>query len=111
MSIMTTISRHGITLPINPIAELCEKYGVRELSVFGSLLRDDFRPESDIDFLVVFGDDDLGPWMEKLLNMEEELRVMLGREVDLVPKESIVKSENWIRRNHILSTAQVIYGS
>ena len=54
------------------------KYGVRELSLFGSILRDDFRPESDIDFLVVFGDDDLGPWMAKLLNMEEELSVALG---------------------------------
>ena len=111
MSITITISRHRITLPINPIAELCQKYGVRELSVFGSLLRDDFRPDSDIDFLVVFGDDDLGPWMEKLLNMDEELRVLPGREVDLVPKDSIATSENWIRRNHILSTAQVIYGS
>jgi predicted nucleotidyltransferase len=111
MSFMTTISRHGITLPMNSIAELCQRYGVRELSVFGSLLRDDFRPESDIDFLVVFGDGDLGPWMEKLQNMEEDLRVMLRREVDLVPKESIVTSQNWIRRNHILSTAQVIYES
>jgi len=111
MSIVTTISRHGITLPINPIAELCQRYGVRELSVFGSLLRDDFRPESDIDFLVVFGDVDMGPWMEKRLNMEEEPCFILGREVDLVPKESTVKSENWIRRKHILCTAQVIYGN
>jgi uncharacterized protein len=111
MSVMTSISRHGITLPTNRIAELCERYGVRELSVFGSLLRDDFSPESDIDFLVVFRDDDHGPWMEKLFHMEEDLRLLLDREVDLVPKESIEKSENWIRRNHILSTAQVIYGS
>lgn len=111
MSIVNTISQHGISLPIDHIAALCQKYGVRELSVFGSLLRADFRPESDIDFLVVFDDDDLGPWMQRLLNMEEELRVMLGRDVDLVPKESIVKSENWIRRNHVLSTAQVIYGT
>jgi uncharacterized protein len=110
MGIMITFSRHGITLPIDPIAELCRKYGVRELSVFGSLLRDDFRPDSDIDFLVVFGDDDLGPWMGKLFNMEDELRNIRGRDVDLVPKESVVQSENWIRRNHILSTAQVIYG-
>jgi predicted nucleotidyltransferase len=87
MSIMTTISRHSITIPINSIAELCQRYGVRDLSVYGSLLGDDFRPGSNIDFLVVFGDGDLGPWMEKLLNMEEELRVMLGSEVDLVPKE------------------------
>jgi predicted nucleotidyltransferase len=46
-----------------------------------------------------------------LLNMEDELRIMLGRDVDLVPKESVETSANWIRRNHILSTAQVIYGS
>jgi uncharacterized protein len=111
MSIPTTISRHGITLPMGPIADLCEKRGVRELSVFGSTLRDDFSPESDVDFLVVFRDDDDGPWMERLFHLEEELRGLLGREVDLVPKESILKSENWIRRNHILSTAQVIYGS
>ena len=48
--------------------------------------------------------------MEKLQNMEEDLSAILGRKVDLVPKESIVRSENWIRRNHILSTARVIYG-
>jgi predicted nucleotidyltransferase len=111
MSLTTTISRHGITLPTDRVAELCRRYGVRELSVFGSLLRDDFGPESDIDFLVVFGDDDHGPWMEKLIRMEDDLRVLLGREVDLVPKESVVRSENWIRRDHILGTAQVIYGS
>jgi uncharacterized protein len=111
MSIMTAISRHGITLQPDRIAEICRKYGARELSIFGSLLRGDFGPESDIDFLVVFGDDDLGPWMAKLLNMEDELRIMLGRDVDLVPKESVETSANWIRRNHILSTAQVIYGS
>jgi uncharacterized protein len=111
MGIMTTISRHGITLPTDRIAELCRRYGVRELSLFGSLLRDDFRPESDIDFLVVFGDDDQGPWMEKLIRMEDDLRVLLGRKVDLIPKESVLRSENWIRRDHILGTAQVIYGS
>jgi uncharacterized protein len=111
MSLTTTISRHGITLPTDRIAEVCRRYGVQELSVFGSLLRDDFGPESDIDFLVVFGDDDHGPWMEKLIRMEDDLRVLLGREVDLVPKESVVRSENWIRRDHILGTAQVIYGS
>ena len=86
-------------LPLDRIAELCRKYHVVELSVFGSLLRDDFGPESDIDFLVVFQDDDYGPWMGNLLHMEEELSALLGRKVDLVPKESIEQSENWIRRN------------
>jgi uncharacterized protein len=49
--------------------------------------------------------------MEKLQRLEEDLSALLGREVEVVPKESVVQSENWIRRNHILSTAQVIYGS
>ncbi len=104
MSNLTAISRHGITLPPDRIADICRKYGVRELSVFGSVLRDDFGPESDIDFLVVFDDDDLGPWMARLLNMEDELRILLGRTVDLVPKESVETDANWIRRNQILST-------
>ena len=111
MSVTTAISRHGITLPIDRIAEICERYDVRELSVFGSLLRDDFAPDSDIDLLVTFRDDDPGPWMSKLNRMEEDLRAILGRKVDLVPKESILKSENWIRRDHILRTARVIYES
>jgi uncharacterized protein len=111
MGITTAISRHGITLPTDRIAELCERYGVRELAVFGSLLRDDFAPESDIDFLVTFRDGDPGPWMGKLIQMEDDLRALLGREVDLMPRESILKSENWIRRDHILRTAQVIYGA
>jgi predicted nucleotidyltransferase len=111
MGVTTAISRHGITLSTEAIAELCERYGVRELAVFGSVLRDDFRPDSDIDFLVTFRDDDPGPWMGKLVRMEDDLRALLGREVDLVSKESILTSENWIRRNHILGTARVIYES
>jgi uncharacterized protein len=111
METTTAFTRHGITLPLDRITELCRKYQVTELSVFGSLLRDDFGPESDIDFLVVFQGDDYGPWMGKLQRLEEELGALLGREVELVPKESVVRSENWIRRDHILSTAQVIYGS
>jgi uncharacterized protein len=111
MDTVAPFTRHDITLPLDQIAELCRKYQVVELSVFGSLLRDDFGPESDIDFLVVFQNDDYGPWMGKLQGMEEDLGALLGREVELVPKESVLRSENWIRRKHILSTAQVIYGS
>jgi hypothetical protein len=111
MTMSTTFSRNGVTLPLDRIAELCREYQVAELSIFGSLLRDDFRPESDIDFLVVFQGDDYGPWMAKLQDLKRDLGTLLERKVDLVPKESVLQSENWIRRNHILSTAQVIYGS
>ena len=111
MGVTTAFSRHGINLPANRIAALCERFGVRELAVFGSVLRDDFTPESDIDFLVTFREDDPGPWMSKRIRMEDDLRALLGREVDLVPKESILNSENGIRGEHILATARVIYGS
>ncbi len=110
MRTTTTISRHGITLPMDRIDDLCREYCVTELAVFGSYLRDDFRPDSDIDFLVRFLDDDYGPWMEKLQNLECSLASLLNRDVDLVPRESVEQSENWIRRNHILGSARVIYG-
>jgi predicted nucleotidyltransferase len=111
MSEKTAALGHGLTLPVDQIAELCRRYNVVELSVFGSVLRDDFGAGSDVDFLVVFRDNDYGPWMGKLHGMERDLGALLGREVDLVPKEDVLRSENWIRRKHILSTAQVIYGA
>ena len=111
MDTTATFARHGITFPADQIVELCRKHQVLELSLFGSLLGADFGPDSDIDFLVVFQGDDYGPWMEKLRRLEEDLTGLLGREVEVVPKESVVQSKNWIRRNHILRTAQVIYGS
>jgi predicted nucleotidyltransferase len=96
---------------MDQIAQLCERYNLAELSVLGSALHDDFCLRSGIDFLVVFRDGDYGPWMAKLRCMEKDFAGLLVREVDLVPKEDGLRSENWIRRNHILSTARVIYGA
>jgi predicted nucleotidyltransferase len=110
-TLVRTVHRHGITLPADQIADLCREFDVLELAVFGSFLRDDFGPESDIDFLAVFKNDDLGPWMGKLQRLEARLAALLGREVDVVSKRDVEASENWIRRNHILGAAQVIYGS
>lgn len=98
-----------LTLPYEAIAGLCAKYDVEELSIFGSVLRDDFRPESDIDFLVTFKNNDVGPWMGKLQDLEESLSQLLGRPVDLVDKRSVERSENYIRRRHILENARVFY--
>lgn len=98
-----------VDLSKGDIKELCRKYGVEELAVFGSVLRDDFRPDSDVDFLVVFKDDDYGPWMVKLTGLEEDLSGLLGRKVDLVSKRAIQQSENYIRKRHILDSAKVIY--
>jgi predicted nucleotidyltransferase len=105
MSPTTRAVRADIALPEDRIAELCQRYGVMELSVFGSVLRDDFGPESDVDFLVVFDRDDYGPWMGKLSGLEAELSALLGRKVDLVPKPLL----KWVIRDRVLAEAQPIY--
>ena len=94
------------------LADFCKQHHILELSLFGSILRDDFRADSDIDILVVF-DHSANPHLSlmDLVGMEYQLEEMVGREVDLIEKRSIVDSDNWIRRKNILNTAQVIYES
>lgn len=99
-------------LKITPeqLANFCQQNSILELALFGSILRDDFRPDSDIDFLAFFDPNpELHISLLDLVGMEYELAEMVGREVDLVDKRSILSSHNWLRRNHILTTAQVIY--
>lgn len=100
----------------NPIKQLrsdqikafCERWQIRELSLFGSALRSDFRPDSDLDLLVSFFPS--APWtLIDLVTMQQELETIVNREVDLIEKRAIENSYNWIRRDAILSTAQVIY--
>lgn len=89
------------------LAEFCRKWRIRELSVFGSVLRDDFGPESDLDFLVSF---EAGTPLDidRLLDMKEELAARCGRTVDLVEKEAL---RNPWRRHEILKTREVIYAA
>jgi hypothetical protein len=94
-----------IELPDETIAALCRKYDVQELSVFGSALRDDFGPDSDVDFLVEFKNDDYGPWMGKLTNLAEELSELLGHQADIVPKKNL----KWVIRDRVLASAKVVY--
>jgi uncharacterized protein len=105
MGAAAPITRHGIHLPADTIADLCRKYGVVELSIYGSFLRSDFRPDSDIDFLAVFADDDYGPWMGKLTRLESELSSLLDRKVEVVPKPML----KWVIRNRVLDEAQYVY--
>ena len=101
-------------LAITPdqLTEFCQRWKITELALFGSILRDDFRDDSDVDMLVVF-DDNAIPNLSlmDLVGIEYQLEDMLGRKVDLIEKRSIVDSKNWIRRNNILNTAQIIYES
>lgn len=98
-----------VQLPLEKIAQLCSRYDVAELAVFGSALRDDFRSDSDIDFLVTFTNGDAGPWACKFDELKHDLELALGREVDVVSRGSIESSENYLRRRHILSSTQVLY--
>jgi predicted nucleotidyltransferase len=98
-----------ISFPLERIADLCQKYDVQELSLFGSVLRDDFRPDSDVDFLVRFRNDDAGPWAGKLTDLERDLSQLLERAVDVVTWPAVEQSENYLRRREILSTAKTIY--
>lgn len=98
----------GAHVPKEKLADFCRRWKVSELSLFGSVLRDDFRPESDIDVLVTFAPD--AAWRFYDLNdMREELERMFGRSVDLVERRLVETSENYIRRKHILSNLETIY--
>ena len=89
------------------LTEFCRRWRVRELSVFGSVLRDDFGPDSDVDFLASFEPD--VPWdLWDLVTMRDELSVLTGREVDLVTRESL---RNPYRRQEILATREVIHAA
>jgi len=97
-----------IDIPYSKIEEFCQKWKIVEFSLFGSALRDNFRPESDIDVLVTFAPDTKIS-LSDLLSMEDELKQIFGREVDMIQRKSIERSENYIRRKHILNSAEVIY--
>jgi predicted nucleotidyltransferase len=95
-------------LPQQVLAEFCQRWKIQELYFFGSVLREDFRHDSDIDVMVTFEVDATWGLLE-FVRMKRELKTLLGREVDLITKKSIEQSPNWIRRQEILGTAQPIY--
>ena len=100
----------AIDLPRDVIEAFCRRWKISELAVFGSILRDDFGPDSDVDFLVTFAPN--ADWtLLDLVRMEHELEDLLGREVDLVEKSSVEASHNPLRRRHVLATARVLHGA
>ena len=109
MSTTFPVLTPNFNLLYEAIAEICRCYGVHELALFGSVLRPDFRPNSDVDFLVVFHEKSLGPWAEKLDRFERELSAAVGRRADVTTKESVEESWNYIRRQEILHSARTIY--
>lgn len=106
-TVETDMTTAAIALPIEKIADFCHHWQVSEFALFGSVLRDDFRPESDIDVMVQFHPD-AHPTFGTLDQMEADLKVIFHREVDLITRKGIESSRNYLRRKEILSSAQVI---
>jgi uncharacterized protein len=100
----------ALVLPLKEIEDFCRRWEIVELSVFGSVLREDFRPDSDLDFLVRFAPHARWSLFDHMA-MELELVDLLGREVDLVTRTSVERSPNWIRREEILGTARTLYAA
>jgi predicted nucleotidyltransferase len=92
------------------ITDFCRRWKITEFALFGSVLREDFRPDSDIDVLVSFASN--ADWgLFDIVNMQEELETLFGRKVDLVSRRGIKASSNYIRRKAILSSAEVIHAA
>ena len=101
----------NINLPMAEIAQFCQKWNLTELSLFGSVLRDDFKPDSsDVDVMIQYRPESV-PSFYDLDLMEEDLKAIFGRDVDVITRPSIENSANYLRRHEILSSAQVIYES
>jgi len=105
---MTAIGK--IEVPEQQIADFCRRWKVTELALFGSVLRENFEPESDVDVLATFAPNP-GWSIFDHLHMEEELKAVFRRNVDLVSRQAIEESYNPIRRKVILESAKVIYVS
>ena len=86
----------------------CDRWGVVKLWFFGSVIRDDFGPDSDIDLLVTF-DSQRTPSLFGLVDLESELRNLTGREVDVVTRRAVENSRNYIRRKAVLDSALLVY--
>ena len=100
----------AIELPRSAIAAFCRKWQVREFAVFGSVLRDDFRPDSDVDVMVEF-DAAAKPTLYDLVDMQEELQALFGRKVDLLTRRAVEQMSNRHRRQHVLESARVVYAA
>lgn len=98
----------AIRLPIEAVEEFCQKWGIAQFALFGSVLSHNFRPDSDIDVLVTF-QPRIQHGLFDVMQMEEELSQLFGRDVDLVTRRGVEMSHDSVLRDSILSDAEVIY--
>jgi uncharacterized protein len=97
-----------IKIPKAKIAEFCKRWNVSEFAIFGSALSGDFRSDSDVDVLISF-QPQAHVTLFDMVHMQDELKAIFGREVDLISKRGVENSRNYLRRKTILGSAQVIH--
>ncbi len=100
--------RLPVDVPVEEIAAFCQRWQISEFALFGSVLRDDFGPESDIDVLVTFAPGGIRT-LSAITQMQEEIEALFNRPVDLVDRQSIERSPNYLRRKAILKSARTVY--
>jgi uncharacterized protein len=97
-------------MPAEKMAEFCKRWKIGELALFGSVLHEEFRPDSDVDVLVSFTSD--ADWgLLDHVQIQQELESILLHKVDLVTKRAIERCRNQIRRKEILGTAKTIFSN
>jgi hypothetical protein len=99
-----------VDLPREAIEAFCRKWLIARLELFGSALREDFREDSDVDFLVTFSPDNRWSLFD-LVTMEMDLSEIVGRKVDLISRRGIEQSRNPLRRKAILESAELYYAA
>lgn len=102
--------RYKAALQLDRIKTFCHRWKITKFSLFGSVLRDDFHSNSDIDVMVEFEQDSRYSLLD-LVVMEDELKVIFNRDVDLVTRKGIANSRNYLRRENIFNSAKTIYES
>jgi predicted nucleotidyltransferase len=107
MKTIEKLQKNGIFLNYNNMVNLCEKYHINELSIFGSSIQDNFTQDSDVDILVSF-DKNFEITLFDIMDLEIEFAQLLNRKVDIVEKDSL---KNPIRKSKILSTREIIYAA
>lgn len=99
-----------VEMPREKIADFCRRRQISELALFGSALREDFGPGSDVDVLVCF-EPEARHSLFDMVRMQDELKNILGREIDLVSRRGLEASRNALRKKAILESAEVIYAA
>ncbi|MBW4485020.1 MAG: nucleotidyltransferase domain-containing protein [Tildeniella torsiva UHER 1998/13D] len=104
---LTSLVAERIKTSLDQIAEFCQRWHIAEFALFGSVLRDDFCPDSDIDVLLTFDSQYPTNWDDRI-KMQAEIEQLFRRNVDLVNKKYL---KNPYRRHEILSTCEVVYAA